>query len=132
MADKPDSGSRGKALLGVGGKAGLLAGVAGISTVAGLSAAKALRRRRMINDAYEGEDFKLLDADRGCVVTTPDGTSLVVREVGPVTAPLTIVFAHGFCARMGSLPSLSRSRIPLNDVINLLGCSDSSVPVMVV
>ena len=102
MADKPDSGSRGKALLGVGGKAGLLAGVAGISTVAGLSAAKALRRRRMINDAYEGEDFKLLDADRGCVVTTPDGTSLVVREVGPVTAPLTIVFAHGFCARMGS------------------------------
>ena len=102
MADKPDSGSRGKALLGVGGKAGLLAGVAGISTVAGLSAAKALRRRRMINDAYEGEDFKLLDADRGCVVTTPDGTSLVVREVGPVTAPLTIVFAHGFCVRMGS------------------------------
>ena len=102
MADKPDSGSRGKALLGVGGKAGLLAGVAGISTVAGLSATKALRRRRMINDVYEGEDFKLLDADRGCVVTTPDGTSLVVREVGPVTAPLTIVFAHGFCVRMGS------------------------------
>ena len=60
MADKPDSGSRGKALLGVGGKAGLLAGVAGISTVAGLSAAKALRRRRMINDAYEGEDFTTL------------------------------------------------------------------------
>jgi pimeloyl-ACP methyl ester carboxylesterase len=56
----------------------------------------------MINDVYEGEDFKLLDADRGCVVTTPDGTSLVVREVGPVTAPLTIVFAHGFCVRMGS------------------------------
>ena len=102
MADKSESASRGKALLGVGGKAGLLAGVAGISTVAGLSATKALRRRRMINDVYEGEDFKLLDADRGCVVTTPDGTSLVVREVGPVTAPLTIVFAHGFCVRMGS------------------------------
>jgi pimeloyl-ACP methyl ester carboxylesterase len=102
MADKSESASRAKALLGVGGKAGLLAGVAGISTVAGLSATKALRRRRMINDVYEGEDFKLLDADRGCVVTTPDGTSLVVREVGPVTAPLTIVFAHGFCVRMGS------------------------------
>ena len=102
MADKPESESRAKALLGAGGKAGLLAGVAGISTVAGLSATKALRRRRMINDVYEGEDFKLLDADRGCVVTTPDGTSLVVREVGPVTAPLTIVFAHGFCVRMGS------------------------------
>ena len=102
MADKSDAESRGKPMLGTGGKAGLLAGVAGISTVAGVSAAKALRQRRLINDAYEGEDFKLLDADRGCVVTTPDGTPLVVREVGPVTAPLTVVFTHGFCVRMGS------------------------------
>jgi pimeloyl-ACP methyl ester carboxylesterase len=102
MADKSDAESRGKPMLGAGGKAGLLAGVAGISTVAGVSAAKALRQRRLFNDAYEGEDFKLLDADRGCVVTTPDGTSLVVREVGPVTAPLTVVFTHGFCVRMGS------------------------------
>ena len=102
MADKSDAESRGKPMLGTGGKAGLLAGVAGISTVAGVSAAKALRQRRLINDAYEGEDFKLLDADLGCVVTTPDGTPLVVREVGPVTAPLTVVFTHGFCVRMGS------------------------------
>jgi pimeloyl-ACP methyl ester carboxylesterase len=102
MADKSDADARGKPILGAGGKAGLLAGVAGISTVAGVSAAKALRQRRLINDAYEGEDFKLLDADRGCVVTTPDGTPLVVREVGPVTAPLTVVFTHGFCVRMGS------------------------------
>lgn len=88
--------------LGAGRKAGLLAGVAGLSAVAGVTAAKALRQRRMIEDAYEGEDFALLDADRGCVVTTSDGTPLVVREVGPVTAPLTVVFAHGFCLRMGS------------------------------
>lgn len=102
MASKADSESRGKPLLGAGRKAGLLAGAAGLSTVAGVSVAKALRQRRLINDAYEGEDFTLLDADRGCVVTAPDGTSLVVREVGPVTAPLTVVFAHGFCVRMGS------------------------------
>ena len=84
--------------------AGLLAGVAGLSAVgaaAGVSAAKALRQRK-IRDAYEGEDFALLDADRGCVVTTEDGIPLVVREVGPVTAPLTVVFSHGFCLRMGS------------------------------
>jgi pimeloyl-ACP methyl ester carboxylesterase len=85
-------------------RAGLMAGVAGlgaVSTAAGISAAKALRQRK-IRDAYEGEDFALLEADRGCVVTTADGVPLVVREVGPVTAPLTVVFAHGFCLRMGS------------------------------
>ena len=48
------------------------------------------------------EDFELLDADRSCVVTTPDGVPLAVREVGPQDAPLTVVFAHGFCLRMGS------------------------------
>jgi len=89
----------------VGRKAGLLAGVAGIGavgTAAGRSAAKAWRGRKEIRDAYEGEDFTLLDADRGCVVTTADGVPLIVREVGPVTAPLTVVFAHGFCQRMGA------------------------------
>lgn len=88
-----------------GRKAGLLAGVAGlgaVGTAAGRSAAKALRNRKAIEDAYRGEDFALLDADRGCVVTTPDGVPLVVREVGPITAPLTVVFAHGFCMRMGA------------------------------
>lgn len=84
--------------------AGLLAGAAGlgaVGTAAGLSAAKALRQRK-IRDVYEGEDFAVLEADRGCLVTTPDGIPLVVREVGPVTAPLTVVFSHGFCMRMGS------------------------------
>ena len=36
------------------------------------------------------------------MVTTPDGVPLAVREVGPVDAPLTMVFAHGFCLRMGA------------------------------
>ncbi|WP_328363742.1 alpha/beta hydrolase [Mycobacterium sp. NBC_00419] len=82
-----------------------MAGVAGLSavgTAAGVSAARALRHKKFIQDAYSGEDFALLDADRGCVVTTADGVPLVVREVGPITAPLTVVFAHGFCLRMGS------------------------------
>ena len=91
--------------IGVGKKAGLLAGVAGLSavgTAAGVSAARTFRHKKFIQDAYAGEDFALLEADRGCVVTTADGAPLVVREVGPVTAPLTVVFAHGFCLRMGS------------------------------
>ncbi|KDE98792.1 alpha/beta hydrolase [Mycolicibacterium aromaticivorans JS19b1 = JCM 16368] len=91
--------------LGVGKRAGLLAGVAGlgaVGTVAGVSAARSFGHRSDIEDVYQREDFGLLDADRGCVVTTPDGIPLVVREVGPTTAPLTVVFAHGFCLQMGS------------------------------
>ncbi len=118
MADKPrrarlrrrrpaastdPAGAAGKS--SAGRKAGLMAGVAGlgaVGTAAGVSAAKALRFRKAIRDAYDGEDFALLEADRGCVVTTTDGIPLVVREVGPITAPLTVVFSHGFCMRMGS------------------------------
>ena len=46
-----------------GRKAGLLAGAAGlglVGTAAGVAAARALSRRRY-RDAYEGEDFALLD-----------------------------------------------------------------------
>ncbi|WP_179469514.1 alpha/beta fold hydrolase [Mycolicibacterium vinylchloridicum] len=79
-----------------------MAGLSAVGTVAGVSMARALGHRSYIQDAYQGEDFGLLEADRGCVITTPDGIPLVVREVGPITAPLTVVFAHGFCLRMGS------------------------------
>ena len=86
-------------------RAGWLAGAAGVpavGTAAGLSVAKSLRRKFSDDDPYRDEDFELLDADRSSVVTTPDGVSLAVREVGPENAGLTVVFAHGFCLRMGS------------------------------
>jgi pimeloyl-ACP methyl ester carboxylesterase len=86
-------------------KAGLLAGVAGVAAVgsiAGVTVARSMTRRTTSDDLYAGEDFELLDADRGSVVTTPDGVDLVVREVGPEHAPLTVVFSHGFCLRMGA------------------------------
>jgi pimeloyl-ACP methyl ester carboxylesterase len=85
--------------------AGWLAGAAGLTAVgavAGVSVARTVGRRKKIQDPYEDEDFDLLNADRGCVVTTTDGVPLTVREVGPVDAPLTVVFAHGFCLRMGA------------------------------
>jgi len=85
--------------------AGWLAGAAGVAAVgsaAGVSMARSLRRRVTDEDPHRDEDFELLDADRSCVVTTSDGVPLAVREVGPEDAPLTVVFAHGFCLRMGS------------------------------
>jgi pimeloyl-ACP methyl ester carboxylesterase len=85
--------------------AGWLAGAAGLTavgTAAGVSVARSVRRRVTADDPYAGEDFEVLDADRSSVVTTPDGVPLAVREVGPDDAPLTVVFAHGFCLRMGA------------------------------
>lgn len=102
LVGNPAVGSAGESAIK---HAGLMAGVAGLAavgTVASVSAARSRRYKGLIEDAYRGEDFALLDADRGCVVTTPDDVPLIVREVRPVTAPLTVVFAHGFCLRMGA------------------------------
>ena len=85
--------------------AGWLAGAAGLAavgTLAGVTVARSMTRRTTSDDPYQGEDFELLDADRSSVVTTPDGVDLAVREVGPEHAPLTVVFSHGFCLRMGA------------------------------
>ena len=82
-----------------------LAGAAGIAAVGGLAGttvARSLARPVSRDDPHLDEDFELLDADRSSVVTTADGVPLAVREVGPEDAPLTVVFAHGFCLRMGA------------------------------
>ncbi len=89
-------------------KAGLarwLAGAAGMSavgTIAGVSLARSMTRRADTDDPYAYEDFETLDVERSYVVTAPDGVPLVVREDGPKDAPLTVVFVHGFCLRMGA------------------------------
>ncbi|MBV9321343.1 MAG: alpha/beta hydrolase [Mycobacterium sp.] len=82
-----------------------LAGAAGLSavgTIAAVSVARQMTGRSVLEDPFAGEDFEALDGDRSYVVTTPDGVPLAVREVGPEDAPLTVVFAHGFCLRMGA------------------------------
>lgn len=78
------------------------AGLTAVGTVAGATVAQALTRRTTAEDPYTDEDFAILDSDRATVVTTDDGVRLAVRDVGPADAPLTVVFAHGFCLRMGS------------------------------
>lgn len=80
---------------------GWLAGVAGLTAV-GTTIAHTMSRRISAEDPYADEDFEILDHDCGLTVTTDDGVALAVREVGPRDAPLTVVFAHGFCLQMGS------------------------------
>jgi pimeloyl-ACP methyl ester carboxylesterase len=79
------------------------AGLTAVATIVGASARRSIiERPRSREDPYADEDFERLDDDRGYVVTTPDGVDLAVREAGPLDAPLTMVFVHGFCLRMGA------------------------------
>jgi pimeloyl-ACP methyl ester carboxylesterase len=83
-----------------------LAGAAGVSAVGAIAGATVagsmLNRRTVVEDPFADENFETLDGDRSYLVTTPDGIPLAVREVGPTDAPLTVVFTHGFCLRMGA------------------------------
>jgi pimeloyl-ACP methyl ester carboxylesterase len=77
--------------------------VSAVGAVAGATVAGSmLNRRAAVDDPFADEDFETLDGDRSYLVTTPDGVPLAVREVGPTDAPVTVVFAHGFCLRMGA------------------------------
>jgi pimeloyl-ACP methyl ester carboxylesterase len=79
------------------------AGLTALATIVGASARRSLVARTTAReDPYADEDFERLDDDRGYVVTTADGVPLEVCEAGPVDAPLTMVFVHGFCLRMGA------------------------------
>jgi len=87
-------------------RAGVVAGVAGLvaaGAAVGLAAERyAIGRIRGGPDAAAGEPFGRLRADRTRTVTASDGIPLHVEEVGPATAPLTVVFVHGYSLSMGS------------------------------
>jgi pimeloyl-ACP methyl ester carboxylesterase len=70
-----------------------------------------IQRTSGVEDPYADEDFDRLEDDRSYVVTTPDGVPLAVRDAGPENAPLTMVFVHGFCLRMGAF-HFQRTRLP--------------------
>lgn len=101
MTDTPKTPRFGRRTRNAGWLAGA-AGLAAVGAVAGTSVARRVGRKVITDDPYAGENFEVLDADRGCVLTTPDGVDLTVKEVGPKDAPLTVVFCHGFCLQMGS------------------------------
>ncbi|ORW92746.1 alpha/beta fold hydrolase [Mycobacterium szulgai] len=78
------------------------AGLTAVATLVGASARRSMADRALLEDPWADEDFDRLDSDRSHEVVTTDGVTLTVREAGPVDAPLTVVFAHGFCLRMGA------------------------------
>lgn len=86
------------------GAAGIATGVIGAAALGGVTAQR--HRVRTLRSAEleptPVDDFDDLRPDRTYSVAAVDGTVLQVEEVGPVDAPLTVVFAHGWTLRMGS------------------------------
>ncbi len=80
---------------------GLGAGLSALSAATVSSVGTLLPGRRAL-DPWGGEDMWELGVDRGSMVAATDGVPLAVREAGPVDAPLTVVFAHGYCLSMDS------------------------------
>lgn len=92
------------------GAAGIATGVIGAAALGGVTAQRRkVRTLRAVGEPGAGESpesrveaFDTLRPDRAYSVAAIDGTVLQVEEVGPVDAPLTVVFAHGWTLRMGS------------------------------
>lgn len=85
------------------GAVGIATGVLGAAALGGVTAQRlALRRRAAAAGTEGGDGYGALDADRSYSVVADDGVHLHVEEVGPVDAPLTVVFAHGWALRAGA------------------------------
>jgi pimeloyl-ACP methyl ester carboxylesterase len=85
-------------------RAGVIGGVIGAAaalTATGLAVERHVVRRQR-NKAGPPRDFTDLDPDRTLVLHTEDGVALHVEEIGPLDAPLTVVFVHGFALSLRS------------------------------
>jgi pimeloyl-ACP methyl ester carboxylesterase len=81
----------------------IVAGVAGVVAAVAVATEKyAIGRIRGRPDPAADEPFGRLRPDRARTVRTDDGVPLVVEEVGPGDAPLTVLFVHGLALALGS------------------------------
>jgi len=89
-------------------KAGIistLVGAAAAGVAAGVTAERLLLRRKRRStdrDPHRDEPFGQLRADEYRTVTSDEGIPLHVEITGDPGAPLTVIFAHGFCLDMGT------------------------------
>ncbi len=90
------------------GTAGIVTGVLGAAALGGVTAQRVAVRKvqsaqaALLTGPGVDPDFETLTADRSYSVDTWDGVALHVEEVGPLDAPLTVIFAHGWTLRLGS------------------------------
>jgi pimeloyl-ACP methyl ester carboxylesterase len=82
----------------IGGALGLVATTAAVAVAVDRAAAA---RRRVVASGG-AEKFADPPVDRNGVIAAEDGTGLYYEEVGPLAAPLTVVFVHGFALNLRS------------------------------
>jgi pimeloyl-ACP methyl ester carboxylesterase len=90
------------------GAAGIATGVIGAAALGGVTAQRLVVRKyqkvhaELLTDPGAEQGYGLLKADRTYSIDADDGVALHVEEVGPVTAPITVIFCHGWTLRSGS------------------------------
>ena len=88
-----------------GRRAGLIGGLTGLgaaTAAAGLAAERyAVGRLRRAEDPEAEQPFGRLVPDRDRTVVADDGIPLYLAEFGPLDAPLTVLFVHGYCLSLG-------------------------------
>ena len=90
------------------GAAGIATGLLGAAALGGVTAQRISVRKyqsaqsALMIDPHQEHPYGLLKPDRTYSVDTEDGVALHVEEVGPVTAPITVIFAHGWTLRSGA------------------------------
>ena len=82
----------------IGGALGLVATSAAVAVA--VDRAAAARRRATASGGTE--KFADQPVDRNGVIAAEDGAGLYYEEVGPLAAPLTVVFVHGFALNLRS------------------------------
>ena len=83
----------------VGGAAGVLTAAAAAGVA---QQRRTVERQRRSIDPSSARAFGTLPVDRQSRVQTDDGVGLHTEQVGPLDAPLTVVFVHGFTLNLGS------------------------------
>lgn len=84
------------------GAASLGTGLIGAAALGGVTAQRRAVRRYRESAGGDETGYDLLAADRSYSVLGDDGVVLYVEEVGPLDAPLTVVFSHGWTLRSGA------------------------------
>ncbi|WP_420120532.1 alpha/beta fold hydrolase [Nakamurella sp.] len=90
------------------GTAGIVTGVVGAAAFGGVTAQRMAVRKyqaaqaALLTEPGADPGFEALPSDRTYSVDSWDGVALHVEEIGPLDAPLTVIFAHGWTLRLGS------------------------------
>ncbi len=84
------------------GAASIATGVIAAAALGGVTAQRRAVRKYRATGEVDPQGYDTLAADRTYSVLGDDGVVLHVEEVGPETAPLTVVFGHGWTLRSGA------------------------------